>query len=235
MRVRLLIVGVVALAVIMSGCGDDDPAADDTTTEGSATEDRATEDRATEDRATADDADAPADGSDDATVDDGEAGEESEESSADDSAGPAGAAGTGTMTVGELTYELEVIRCVTLAGAIAADAVAVDEPDNVSVSISLSPEDWQARPASEGWTANGSLRLDVDEPYQQWEAGVEALEGFNLPGPATLEDFAITSYDVSDDGQSASGEASFASIDALLRGETLEPTPGRFAITCPDS
>jgi hypothetical protein len=79
------------------------------------------------------------------------------------------------------------------------------------------------------------LRLDIEEPYQQWEAGVEAVELYNLPDGLTPEDFAIASYDVSDDGQSAQGEAAFVSVDSLLRTEGIEPTPGSFAVTCPES
>ena len=126
-----------------------------------------------------------------------------------------------------------MVRCITIAGAIAAGAVAVDEPDNVDVSIELSPEDWRDRPASEGWTSDGSVRLDIEEPYQQWEAGVEALELYNLPAGLAPVDFAITSYDVSDDGQSVRGEAVFVSVDGLFRGDAVEPTPGSFSITCP--
>ena len=68
------------------------------------------------------------------------------------------------------------------------------------------------------------------------ELTLAAVEEALINGKETLgvEDFAIAFYEVSDDGQSASGEASFASIDALLRGEPLEPTPGTFAVTCPE-
>jgi len=144
-----------------------------------------------------------------------------------------GEPGTGTITIGDDTWDLDVTRCVTLAGAIGADAVAVDEPDNVTVSISLSPEDWRDRPESEGWTANGSLRLDIDEPYQQWESGIEALEGYTLPPGQAREDFAIESYDVADDGMSVEGEATFVAVDELLLGDPVEPTSGSFSITCP--
>jgi hypothetical protein len=206
MGIRLMIALLLAVIVIVSGCGGDDTDATDIDTTDTDTGDTT--------EAEAADAAPPAAASSDAS---------------------AGAPGTGTITVGDQTFELEVVRCVTLAGAIGAEAVAVDEPDNVSVSISLSPDDWRDRPASEGWTANGSLRLDIEEPYQQWEAGVEAVELYNLPDGLTPEDFAIASYVVSDDGQSAKGEAAFVSVDSLLRTEGIEPTPGSFAVTCPES
>ncbi|MFN3218078.1 MAG: hypothetical protein ACE367_16400 [Acidimicrobiales bacterium] len=159
-----------------------------------------------------------------------------DDGAAEDGAAEDGAAeepGTGTITIGDLSWDLDVTRCVTLAGAIAADAVAVDEPDNVTVSISLSPEDWRDRPESEGWTANGTVRLDIDEPFQQWESGIEAFEGLTLPPGQAREDFAIESYDVADDGMSVEGEATFVAVDELLLGDPVEPTPGSFAITCP--
>jgi len=54
-----------------------------------------------------------------------------------------------------------------------------------------------------------------------------------LPAGLAPEDFPITSYDVSDDGQSVRGEAVSMDVAGLFRGDAVEPTPGSFSITCP--
>jgi hypothetical protein len=48
-------------------------------------------------------------------------------------------------------------------------------------------------------------------------------------------DFDITALDISDDGQSASGEATFIEINALMGVGEPVATPGSFAFTCPET
>ena len=211
-RGHLVVIAGLALAVVSCG-GSDDPA----------------------------DSNASADAAQTTDVESStsEAGETSEVASIEvtDSATspPAGEgdAGTGVIVIGDLRHDLTIVRCVTLAGAIGADAVSVSEPDNVDVSFSFSPEDWQERDPQEGWTDTGTVRLNSDDPYQQWEAGASAFDGLNLPEGTTADDFDITSLDISDDSQSAQGEANFVEINAMFADGEAVPTPGSFEFTCP--
>ena len=147
-------------------------------------------------------------------------------------AASAGGTGKGTIAIGDVNQDLKVTRCVNMSGAIAGDAVSVSEPDNVKVSFSFSPNDWQKRNASEGWTNDGDVRLDSDEPYAQWQTGPEAMQGINLPNGIKTADAAITSYKVADDGQSVKGEAKFVDMSALGSGD-MKLTSGTFSFSCP--
>lgn len=148
---------------------------------------------------------------------------------------PAGGTGEGRIEIGDVSYDLEVNRCVTMFSAVSGDATAVSEPDNVEVSFDFSPEDWAERDASEGWSENGSVRLDVEDPYTQWVTGNSVLEGYNAPDGVDLNALDITSYDISDDGQSITGEAQFIELNAMLSGTATEPTAGTFSFSCPPS
>ena len=214
-RTRLALFAGLTLAVVSCGGGDDDATSN-----------------ATEESAQPSETEpSPQNEGDSAEV---ATSDVTEPAAAPDSGG-GGDAGTGTIEIGDLRHDLTITRCVTLAGAIAADAVSVSEPDNIDVSFSFSPEDWKERDASEGWTETGTVRLDSDDPYQQWESGAGSFEGFNLPAGTTATDFDITALDISDDGQSARGEGIFVEINALLGGGDAAPTPGSFEFTCPQT
>lgn len=227
MRGRVIVPVVVGLLAVATACGGSDSTATETPS--------ATDAPAAEPESEPSDAPAPADAPDAPPVPDAPPAEEAPETTPPASPGDNGAAGTGTITVGDVTHELTITRCVAMAGAIGADAVSVSEPDNVSADFSFSPEDWQDRPASEGWTETGTVRLDSDDPYLQWESGASTFEFFNLPAGVSATDYDITSLDISDDGQSASGTANFVEINTLLGGTDTTPIPGSFAFTCPGS
>ncbi len=148
-------------------------------------------------------------------------------------AASAGGTGTGMIEIGDLKHELTVTRCLSMFDTIGGDAVSVSEPDNIDVSFEFYPEDWRERDPSEGWTEDGTLRVDSEDPYLQWEAGPSSFELYNLPAGVSAEDFSITSYDISDDGQSVTGEAQFGELNALLGGTMTEPTTGTFSFSCP--
>lgn len=151
----------------------------------------------------------------------------------DSSAASAGGTGTGTIEIGDVKHDLTVTRCMNMFDTIGGDAASVSEPDNVDVTFEFSPNDWRDRDASEGWTEDGTVRLDSEDPYEQWETGASMLEQYNLPGGAQASDFEITSYEISDDGQSVTGEAQFVELNALLAGTMTEPTTGTFSFSCP--
>lgn len=146
----------------------------------------------------------------------------------------AGAApGTGVIEIGALRRDLVVKRCMTMAGALGADAVAADGTGNLKVRFDFSPADWRERSASEGWAETGSISLRADEPYLQWESGPSVIAGYNLRGtdPASL---AIIVLEMSEERRRARGTARFLDVNALMRGEVVT-TEGRFEFTCPAS
>ena len=219
MRHRSYVPAAVGMLLVLTACGGDDDAAPAD---------------AADSRASQDDAAAPADGSDAAESPDetAAAGEAVADPSSTSSFGEPG---TGMIEIGDLRHELTVTRCVSMAGAMGGDAVSVSEPDNVSISFSFSPEDWQDRNASEGWSETGSVRLDNDEPYLQWATGISSFEGFNLPDGIAAADLDITAIDISDDGRSARGEAMFAEVNSLFTGGDVLTATGSFEFTCPDT
>ncbi len=145
----------------------------------------------------------------------------------------AGGSGLGTIEIGDVRHELTITRCLNMFGAIGGDGVSVSEPDNVDVSFSFSPEDWAERDESEGWTEKGTVRLDSDDPYLQWESGQSLLEMYNLPDGVELTKLDITSYDIADDGQSVTGEAIFMELTSMMSGTGTEPIAGTFSFSCP--
>lgn len=152
---------------------------------------------------------------------------------ADSPAASTGGTGTGTIEIGDLEHELTVTRCMDMFGAIGGSAVSVSEPDNIEVTFEFSPENWSERDSSEGWTEDGTLRIDSEDPYLQWEAGPSSFEQYNLPAGVSAQDFSITAYDISDDGQSVTGEAQFGELNGLLAGTNTDVTTGTFSFSCP--
>jgi hypothetical protein len=148
----------------------------------------------------------------------------------DSSAAP----GTGLIQIGDIRHELTVPFCASFADSLTGRAVSVSEPDNVNVNFNFSPEDWRDR-SSEGWTDPGNVRVDIVDRDQQWESGAKAFEGYTLPDGVDPASFEITALDITDDGQSASGQATFVDLNALLADGNSTATPGSFEFTCPVS
>ncbi len=161
------------------------------------------------------------------TVDDGEPPTSEAESAAAGS-------GLGSIEIDGVRHELTITRCLQMSGAIAGAGVSVTEPENIEVTFDFSPQDWADR-TSEGWTENGTVRIDSEEPYRQWESGQSLLELYNLPDGLDRSALDITSYTIADDGQSVTGEATFIELTALMSGAEVKPIPGTFSFSCPPS
>lgn len=162
-----------------------------------------------------------------------EADDSEQAAASDEAAASAGGTGLGMIEIGDVRHELTITRCLQMFGAIGGDGVSVSEPDNVSITFEFSPEDWNERDESEGWSENGTVRLDSDDPYRQWESGQSLLELYNLPDGVELSELDITSYDISDDGQSVTGEATFIELTSVMTGTEPGPIPGTFSFSCP--
>ncbi len=156
-----------------------------------------------------------------------------EAASDEDDTGSSGGSGAGLIQIGDQQFDLTVTRCITMAGALGGDAVGAVDPGNLQASFTFSPEGWQERDASEGWSEDGDIGLDSDEPYFLWETGQSSFEGLNLPGGLDPTMLDITSYDIADDGQSVRGEAMFIELNEMLAGTMLEPIAGSFEFSCP--
>lgn len=144
-----------------------------------------------------------------------------------------GGTGVGNVRIGDEVWDFTIVRCQSLAGALGGQGQSVDDPDNVDVNFEFQPEDWEDRNASEGWDDTASIRLDSEEPYLQWETGLSALRDYNLPAGLTADDTPVTSFDISDDGQTVTGEAQFVDINALFSGQTPKIMAGTFSFSCP--
>jgi len=137
----------------------------------------------------------------------------------------------GFIQIGDVRHELTVQRCLSMFGALSANAVSVTEPDNLSAHFEFSPADWRQRNASEGWEEAGTITVRSDDPYNQWETGLSAVSGYNLGGldPTSID---ITSLEITPGGRGARGEARFVEMRALMGGNAA-PIPGSFEFNCP--
>jgi hypothetical protein len=209
----------LALGVLVAACGSDDEANVSGSSDAAPVTDAATEgtdapDEATDTDTASSDGDAPA-----ATVDDG--------------AAAAGAAGTGIVEIDGTRFDVTVIDCIDLAGALGGRFEGVDEPDNVRGDFSFSPDDWESRDASEGWEEPGSVTLRVEDPYLQWETGASLVEGYNLPDGVSADEIVVSSFDIDEQALSVRGKATFFEVNSLFAGSATEPAYGTFEFNCP--
>jgi len=142
-----------------------------------------------------------------------------------------GFAGMGFIQIGDVRHELTVQRCLSMFGALSANAVSVTEPDNLSAHFEFAPADWRQRDASEGWEEAGTITVRSDDPYNQWESGLSAVSGYNL-GDLDAKSIDITSLEITPGGRGARGEARFVEMRALMGGNAV-PTTGLFEFNCP--
>ena len=146
---------------------------------------------------------------------------------------PSASAGVGFIEISGTRYDVTVSDCLDMAGAMGGRFKGVDDPDNVSGDFSFSPDDWETRNSSEGWTEPGSLTLRVEEPYLQWESGVSLIEVYNLPAGVTAEDVVVTRFEIDEQTLSVQGEATFLEVNSLMTGSATPPSAGTFAFACP--
>lgn len=145
---------------------------------------------------------------------------------------PSGPAGSGFVDIGGARYDVRVLDCVQMAGAIGGRFVGADDPDNISGDYSFAPQDWQSRPQTEGWEETGDVSLKIEDPYTQWETGYSRLQDFNFPAGITAEDLVVTAAEIDATGSVVSGEAMFVDTVTLFSGDSA-PTPGTFQFSCP--
>ncbi len=207
-----------ALGVLIAACGSDEEAnvsdSDDVApVSDAAAEETDAPDAVNDTDPASSDADEPA-----AAVDDGAA---------------AGEAGTGFVEIDSTQFDLTVVDCIDLAGALGGRFEGVDEPDNVRGDFSFSPDDWESRDASEGWEEPGTITVRVEDPYLQWETGASLVEGYNLPDGVTADEIVVSSFDIDEQARSVEGTATFFEVNSLFAGSATEPSAGTFEFNCP--
>lgn len=143
----------------------------------------------------------------------------------------AGDTGSGFIRIGDETHELTIGSCVSMFGILGGDGQGVDHED-LYLTFDFSPEDWQDRPATEGWEGAGSIQLGSDDPYVQWETGDE-LRWLNLEG-VDVDELVISSFTIDERSQSVRGEATFIDLAAHFDpSRDAEPTAATFEFNCP--
>jgi hypothetical protein len=221
-----LTAALVAAALVFGGCGDDggtsssdtsDPADTPADTGGDTTSGDSTD--GVDDSTADDDADADSGTDDGDTVSD---------------AGSDVAAGMGFIQIGDLRHDLTVELCANIFDAVNGRAVGTGDAEAVKVVFNLSPEDWQDRGDNFGYEDAGSIQY-IESQTPSWSTGLNYIGDYEIPADVDVTTLGISSYDISDDGQSVSGEATFYDLNALVYATPVAPETGSFAFACPAS
>ena len=133
---------------------------------------------------------------------------------------------TGTVTIGDETWEFDVsVLRLSAFGAYGAAGKAVDGSD-IDVELDLPPNDWETRADRADWQAP-SIRVGDDENDKDWVAGGDLVSSMQGVQPEMSQ---VTSFKI--DGSKASGTAVFIDSYTVLRCETPEPVEGTFEFSC---
>ena len=153
----------------------------------------------------------------------------------DDGDDDGGGAATASVTIGSDTWTFDLdsrfAACIALGGAVGAVGPAADGSD-VTVDISLPPEDWESDTSDDGWEAP-TVRVDDDVNNRQWRAGGDIIEQMlasrdDADGVSQVDSFSI-------DRDSGSGTATFIDQRAIsfAAGDALpESVQGTFEVSC---
>ncbi len=145
---------------------------------------------------------------------------------------PEGAASSAEKTTGKLAwvkignrqYEFAMMQCNSLLRF--GSGKAKDGSD-VTISFELPPVDWKSRPASEGWSDNGSFQIRDEVNNLDWVADEDTAKDLTYvsPGQSQVDNFSI-------DGKRASGSATFVDVTAVMVSGSAEPVQGTFEVKC---
>ncbi len=134
------------------------------------------------------------------------------------------------VVIGDERFEFDMSSaCVSIGGAVGGTGFTAD--GSVRVEIDIPPEDWET--SSDGWGAPSiRVRDERDESVERdWEAG-----GSNIANYEELRDIVrVDSFSTT--GVQASGTATFIDLQAYMvaggSGDSLpEPVTGTFDINC---
>ncbi len=128
------------------------------------------------------------------------------------------------LKIGKHRYEFEMTQCNSMLRFGRGQA---KDGSDVTLSFELPPADWKSRPASEGWSDNGSFRIRDKKNNRDWvadEGMSKELTKVSL-GQSQVDDFTI-------DGKRSSGSATFVDIMAVMTIGKAEPVKGAFEVEC---
>ncbi|GMQ88964.1 MAG: hypothetical protein BMS9Abin09_0406 [Gammaproteobacteria bacterium] len=128
------------------------------------------------------------------------------------------------LKIGKHQYEFKMTQCNSMLRFGSGKA---KDGSNVTLSFELPPADWKSRPASEGWTDNGSFRIRDKENNLDWTADEDIPRDLTnvSPGQSQVDDFTI-------DGKRVSGSATFVDVTAVMTSGRAEPVKGTFEVEC---
>ncbi len=131
---------------------------------------------------------------------------------------------TATVTIGDQTYEFNMLSCIAVGGAVGGTGRATDGSD-VSTEINLPPKDWET--SSEDWDPP-YIRVDDGVNEVDWRAGGDTAQLY----PSIDESqTSVDSY--ANNGSVSQGSATFAETNSALPvGQKFEVVSGSFAINC---
>ncbi|HTO01749.1 MAG TPA: hypothetical protein VL068_13850, partial [Microthrixaceae bacterium] len=139
--------------------------------------------------------------------------------------------GKGTIQIGDMTHEVTMNRCTAMFGAIGGDGVSVSEPDNVEVYFELPPDDWSDTKSIERLGHTGMVRVEIEDTDLRWVSGSPELEGWKLPDGIKASDAALTERNVTNDGRTMEGRATFVEMNSP--STSPNPVSGTFSFSCP--
>lgn len=151
-------------------------------------------------------------------------------------------AGKGMIEIGELRYELAVTRCTQILRTVGGDAESVTEPNNVQVYFEFPPNDWTDSEAIENLGHTGLVKLRIEDVYANWVTSPTEVEDMNLPHGVDAADVVVTELNVSADGQTMEGKATFLEVNQRSlqqnprTADDDRPTEaGYFSFSCPSA
>jgi len=128
------------------------------------------------------------------------------------------------VKIGKHQYEFKLTQCNSM---LRFGSGKTKDGSNVTLSFELSPVNWKSRPASEGWSDNGSFRIRDKKNNLDWTANKDTSKDLTnvSPGQSQIDHFSIK-------GKRASGSATFVDITAVMATGRAEPVKGTFEIEC---
>jgi len=128
------------------------------------------------------------------------------------------------LKIGKYQYAFKLTQCNSMLRY--GKGKAKDGSD-VTLSFELPPVDWENRPASEGWSDNGSFRIRDNKNNLDWAADEDIPRDLTnvSPGQSQVDSFTI-------DGKHASGSATFIDITAVMTTGRAEAVKGTFEVDC---
>lgn len=128
------------------------------------------------------------------------------------------------LKIGKHQYEFEMTQCNSMLRFGRGQA---KDGSDATLSFELPPADWKSRPASEGWSDNGSFQIRDKGNNRDWvadEGMPKELTKVSL-GQSQVDDFTI-------DGKRVRGNATFVDITAVMTTGKAEPVKGTFEVEC---